>query len=764
MSNPKFFAEFADEAGDEWQINIRDTTFTGGPPSELRLASDGFTLRYNGDNQDKFQPIIGSSITFVVYNRSSGFDNFLNTTIPSAEEGQILVDVIKDPDGTADLWWRGVLLCDQIEQLDEPQPTPVQLTASDDLSYLQQLTTEEFSGITLPSTSIAAFIWGCISFTRSFTLYDATDSVLRYFNDIEKDGYTGSNYLNDTAFFGPAFYDENSNSVVYPTIFDLLRSLAITFNARVFQAEGKWWFFPINLFKRRLDGDTVGTSPEMFGILKNRSDESITALEKANFASDMIATLNTTTLVNMAGGTISYNPGIKKVSRRRLYKGNSNIFFLGDFDATFVTSGNQLSFADADIVYYSGQSFTIELSTQIAIAGTGVAENPANNYLLRADITFQVGTQYWTNSGWSSSAGDYSLVLAQWQYGNGLDLGTGYITIETDPLPSDQTSLDTSFRYRIFNGFGSEQTSSVTVDFLSILWRALYGEVGQGPGDAALYSATTSLNNQLEILQDNVITGGVSVNWYSGNFDVGSQFVSSQTATAYPIHRLGVREVLAYNQLPTQVRRGTLFARSSNIYLHPWNLIQKGSDYYAIHEFEYNANSREYSLERFLVDRVFTNITLPVVDVQNDNPQADYGASTGNVANKLATDLERLTTGAGTVIQQVLRIDHSSGSTYTIDVDDTNGFMYMNRWVDTATGTGTIYLPKVADNEGRILRFKSDDSITANENYDVSVDNTEYTNGVRIDGQREFSMARSYDGIAVLCYNNQWYVIQRKQK
>lgn len=763
MANPKFFAEFADEAGEEWKINIIDTTFTGGPPSQLALASDGFTLKYNGDNQDKFQPILGSSVSFVVYNRSSGFDNFLNTTIPGSEEGQFLVEIIHDPDGAADLWWRGVLLSDQIEQLDEPSPTPVQMTASDDLSYLDQLTTEEFDNITLPDGIIGA-VWACLSFTRQFAQYDLTDPVLRYFNDFEADGYTGSNYLDDTAFLYPAIYDPNSNSTKYYTIYELLRSLAITFNARVFQAEGKWWFFPINLFKRRSDGDTVGDTPEMFGILKNRTAETITALEKATFASDMVRTLNTTTLVNMSGGTISYNAGIKKVSRRRLYKGNTSIFSLGAFDATFNASGAQLSFADNDIVYYTGQTFTIELSTQIAIAGTGAAENPANNYVLRADITFQVGTQYWTNSGWSSSAGVYSIVLAQWQYGNGLDIGTGFIAIETDPLPSDQTALDASFRYRIFNGFGSEQTSSVTVDFLSILWRALYGEFGQGPGDAALYTATTSLNNQLEILQDSVITGGVSVNWYSGNFDVGSLFVSSQTATAYPIHRLGVREVLAFNQLPTQVRRGTLYARSANVYLYPFHLIQKGSDNFAIHELEYNANRREYNIERFLVAQDFSNITLPVVDVESDNPQADYGASTGNVANKLATDLERITTGQGTVIQQVIRVDHSSGSTYTVDVDDTNGFMYMSRWVDTANGNGTIYLPKVADNEGRMLRFKSDDSITANDYYVVSVDSAEFTNGVRIDGQQSFTMNRSYDGIAVLCYNDQWYVIQRKAK
>ena len=90
--------------------------------------------------------------------------------------------------------------------------------------------------------------------------------------------------------------------------------------------------------------------------------------------------------------------------------------------------------------------------------------------------------------------------------------------------------------------------------------------------------------------------------------------------------------------------------------------------------------------------------------------------------------------------------------------------MYMSRWVDTGNGNGTIYLPKVADNEGRMLRFKSDDSITANDYYVISVDAGEYSDGVRIDGNQSFTMNRSYDGIMVLCYNDQWYVVQRKSK
>jgi hypothetical protein len=70
----------------------------------------------------------------------------------------------------------------------------------------------------------------------------------------------------------------------------------------------------------------------------------------------------------------------------------------------------------------------------------------------------------------------------------------------------------------------------------------------------------------------------------------------------------------------------------------------------------------------------------------------------------------------------------------------------------------------VADNEGRYLRFKSDSTISATKNYRVTLYADEITAGVTIDGATSFAMDRSYDGIAVLCYDGQWYVIQRKEK
>ena len=121
------------------------------------------------------------------------------------------------------------------------------------------------------------------------------------------------------------------------------------------------------------------------------------------------------------------------------------------------------------------------------------------------------------------------------------------------------------------------------------------------------------------------------------------------------------------------------------------------------------------------------------------------------------------TTSVGPLFHRVKLIEHSGGAAHEI-LTEHNTYMYMNTYVDTANGTGLIRLPRAAENEGRMFRFKSDRTITANKNYRVTLTADEITNGVTIDGGTAFAMDRSYDGIAVLCYDGQWYVIQRKEK
>ena len=116
-----------------------------------------------------------------------------------------------------------------------------------------------------------------------------------------------------------------------------------------------------------------------------------------------------------------------------------------------------------------------------------------------------------------------------------------------------------------------------------------------------------------------------------------------------------------------------------------------------------------------------------------------------------------VTTQNGALVNSVTDLSHSDGSSYSVVASD---YMLFNSW----TGGGdnaeaVVNLPSAASNEGRLLRFKSDDTITANKRVILVPSGSE-----TIDGVTSYTMNRSYDGIMLLAHNDRWYIIQRKEK
>jgi hypothetical protein len=154
------------------------------------------------------------------------------------------------------------------------------------------------------------------------------------------------------------------------------------------------------------------------------------------------------------------------------------------------------------------------------------------------------------------------------------------------------------------------------------------------------------------------------------------------------------------------------------------------------------------------------NSGLLTVTAQVQQPKLSVGSFPDDFTGGRAM---QQSTNVGPLYHRITLIQHSGGATHTIDTG-AQTYMYMNTYVDSANGTGNIILPRVGENEGRMFRFKSDGTISATKNYRITLATDEYNSGVRIDGAQTFAMDRDYDGIAIVCYDGQWYVIQRKQK
>lgn len=486
--------------------------------------------------------------------------------------------------------------------------------------------------------------------------------------------------------------------------------------------------------------------------------------------------VNGTDVEKMTGNVIEYSRPVKRVERQRIIKANEWLFQYNTNFTTLSGTANDIELADDDRTYFAGSTHLITLNYNVDIASQSADNNFINNHTVRADFTIKFGTQYYTDTGWSSSAGTKRVVIGQYFKNNGFE-SIGQLSVQVPELVSDQVGLDVTLNVVVLNGAGGDITGSLPTHNVLFILRVFPGDSADQLGDEVVYSSETNLDNQVVLGQDAVImgnaqvsysTGVAGVDWGSGSYIAASgldtsEWYSSQDTTGYSLHRLGVREILENTQLPHRIRQGQYAHISSGVVFWPYHLVNEDSDFHVIHESSYSANDNISTVERFELNKSTSNVSFRSDGYNSNNPRDKFVPNGNAYADVIATSFDDLLTGRRAHFAVVQEITHSNGSSYTIDVDDNDGYMYMNGYTG-ANGFGRVYLPKVADNEGRIFRFKTDATISANTYYQVSIDSSEISNGVRIDGANFAQMDRPYDGIMVLCYDGQWYIIQRKSK
>ncbi len=764
----RFYGDFNNDVGDKFRINIHDTGFSL-TATEQVVSVPGFSLTYEGNNQEQYQPIIASKLEFTLYNEGGDFDTWLNDVVPAATEARFLVEVLTDPgEVTEAVWWRGVLLPEQIQQNDEPTPTAVSFVASDDLVQLKE---SDWDDLSLSAFTIIDAVHAMLSLTRCKSLYADDDLYLRYFNDIVPEAYTGSDYLDGGSMYAPTI--PGQDPIAHYNCYDILRSIAITFNARVFQAQGVWYFLPLNKLQQRSDGDAF--TADMAAMQADGDAATWTTLEKVTFNSNMLLT-NGTTYNKMSGNIIEYSRPTKRVDRIRILKANEFLFQENTGFTTLSGSTDDIDFADDDRTYFEGSTHLLTINYNLDINAVSSENNFVNFHTIRADLTIKFGDQYWTDTGWTGTAGTKKSVIGTYYKNDGFE-NIGQISVQVPELEDDEIGLDINLNVVVLNGAGGDITGSLPTHSALHILRVYAGDSAANLGDSITFSSQTSLDNQVTLTQDSVVTGTTAVSYGTGLSDVtygsGSYYLggvdhdtwtSSQTSTGYSLNRLGVREIMYNTQLPHRIRNGRFYIDSAASWVWPYHLIREDSEDHGIHQLTYNANDSEVSIERWQLNQDTTNLTFRTDAIGTDNPRDRFIPSGNRLNDTTSSNHDAVQKGALPVFNEVQEISGTSGSTHLIDSDSSDGYMYMLSYTDTANGFAGITLPKVADNEGRLLRFKTDDSVAANKYFKIAPTTEDYTAGTRVDGEASFALDRDYDGIMVLCHDSQWFVVQRKGK
>jgi len=775
----RLYSEFADDLGNVYRVNIHDANFTG-TTQPFTLGADGFVLRYAGNNEDRHQPVIGSEVTFTLVEENAVHTSFMDD-LATATEQRFSVSIFEDPDGANTFFWGGVLYPEQVVRPFEYFPVYNTLTAADDLGNLPNILYNNSGAAYTGQASVVDHVLNCLNKLRSVQLWDTTDPFLYYVNDFDAVDYIGTNQLNDTRISHYGLYnpDDNNQNQYYST-FDVLENLAKVFNARIFQAQGKFWFLP------------VGAQKYSTTLTIERRQKDGTALAQISQAANKAFDAS---FVRLNGYEYTYLTPLKEVTRTRRYNGNWPIVF----DSLYTAAQFNSAISDTDIDYNTGTVFSVSGTFTYEYNGDGTSTDndrigrvllrmtiKAGGKYLRRDVTF-VGQQeifygfgdpsefpyvYTTHqygaTSWSSTTAYYNIVSPVFDENAGGSF-TIPIFIETPALATDETGLDITVSIFGRDDLGANETALVNTanaDYSIITLRADVLS-GEALGDTVEFTATNSDNARGVIDQGEVIFGDAETVNADGiiRVIVGANAVPvtqwqslNFTGTGIGINRLGVQEILGGQRRATRVQRGSVFGSM----IHLWQVIDDTDGDYALFELTFTATDVTTELEAFLLERDLGSITTSIGDnIDTTTPIIErpifVNAGSYEAQNRnFGIGFE----GYGARNQTFVRsISNRAGVTSTVNDTDLH---ILNSWTG-ANGMARIILPPIAESHGRIISFHSDNTITANTYVELQPDGGDV--GTTIDGAASLDFNRNYDGITILGHRDgNWYVIQRKSK
>ena len=133
----RYTAVWTSMTGDQYYVDILDSTLSTNPATPIDLGSDGFVINYEGDPNNLSTGIIPSSCSISMLIPDSTFETFISDLANSAEN-RFLVDIYH---GSGKLpFWRGNIVPDLCSYPDADFPYLFNLKAIDGLAKLKDVT------------------------------------------------------------------------------------------------------------------------------------------------------------------------------------------------------------------------------------------------------------------------------------------------------------------------------------------------------------------------------------------------------------------------------------------------------------------------------------------------------------------------------------------------------------------------------------------------------------------------------------------------
>ena len=811
MAASKLFAEFQSSNGKYYKIEIWDEDYSGTSPDEFNVAGDGFQLNYSGQTDNIYSPIIGSSVSFGMYVQDAATAAFL-TSVKQYQQDRYYLKIYRgNTEASATFFWGGYIVQDIIEIEDISQPYILNIQATDGISKLA----DTLCGTSFFRQFTNQFI-NALDQVGVLGIYGATDPVLAVVCDwwAEEMTYNANNNPLDEVFADFHAFDTIDEQGFYTNKnwFEILSQMCTIFGLRFYYSNGQYRLE--QLFERdgaftehtyQKDKTKIGTTTGL-NYTKTLDQTS----NKARLAGNIF---NFLPAVNDVSITLNQDP--KAMNGVIWDNSNDPDLAIGLVSSalqnqlTFVFNHQIKLFVDVNV---NQNNIFAKLRLNVELFDFN---NNVTYYLKRTYSGTTPSAPVWTTT---QSGSGYEILVGSFIEFKTQQAISGYTevyqvggptTIVTPTIPTDgDMTINWDFVQWVntngsVRGLNIGNSSSYKMTLQSV--NSSFGAIQNQTTRIRAVSPNADINGLVsyELPETSIFTGQGERGSLVNQYDVGgllikvpySNWREGNSGSYIEIQKLVCQELLKLMDEPVQKYEGSMFSNHNfrqRLTFDGNNWIQLGGTY--------NANMDQWDGEWFVINRAAITPTFDDdVFVNSDVDFGNVNGSTGNVsfdgidAVNLDTNILDVTTTAnvgtdldvggdgdfsgrmdiggaldvtgdstlqnldhqGTLIQEITDITNSSGSTY--NVGDTEYIMF-NTWTG-GNGTATINLPRAGDNEGRLLRFKSDGTISSNKSIALTPVSPD-----TIDGDPEFAFNRDFDGVMLLAHNSNWFIIQRKAK
>ena len=771
-------SEFHSSTNKLYKIEIYQEGYTAGITS-FTVASDGFTLDYSGETDDIVSPIIGSKCTINAYNRNGALDGFISKLL-NRQEHLFYVKISLDSGSGYGTYWTGVLTQDLISEQDESSPSIFQIVATDGIGLLANKEYQE-----LTNQTVEDFLEDAVGAIGLDEIYAASD--LFYATSVNvwdiQQTYSATTDVTTLTRFDPRVYSskDEDGTITYSNYLEILKELCIAFGARFYQKNGIYYF---EQYLERANASRVVYTYRFSGTLAATQTVS----------DDVTLDGTTTGGARLSGNSYTYLPAMQKVQVSYNQERANNLLASG-MTFTASTGRQNLGFlSDSDNARVEVVGDLLYQLTHNGGAGTvtiGLSWRPVWRIELRIEDVLNPGTYYYLNRSWSpgTAPGANIYGATSWISSTSATNAQGYyyyldggsanneldgvylakvVGLVTPPIPVSGTGeLDVEF-YNVYDFNYNVQTvpNYFTETRTAKNFRALYLNDNGAQSDITIYSSTNSKATiksnlildlgELRLGDSTGIQGSLYV--YTGSAWVAStQWRRGNSGSYQSLLKLLTSEVLSLHYQPVEIYNGTIvgpfeFGRRYVFDSADW-LIMGGT---------YNANMDEWSAEWFAISSDDTGIAAdtPVGTGGGSDFQARVSSQQGtdeiiiaDIVNTTQANVEGTLSTNGGVTTAVNAVTATPAGSEDISASNYMNFISYSG----VNGTYTLNLPAASD--GVLLRFKTDNTVLANKTVTLSANGSE-----TIDGESTYVMDRSYDGISLLGYSGNWYIVQKKEK